>query len=40
MSLDEYAAELFGLGGKPTKKEKVEILRKLKEVKSKSQVVR
>ena len=31
--LDEYAAELFGIGGKPTKKEKQAILKKLKEAK-------
>lgn len=31
--LSEYSAELFGIGGKPTKKEKKTILKKLKEAK-------
>ena len=31
--LNEYSAELFGLGGKPTKKERERILKKLKEAK-------
>ena len=34
--LSEYSAELFGIGGKPTKKEKKEILKKLKEAKIKT----
>ncbi len=33
VSKAEYAAELFGVGGRPTKKEKAEVLKKLKAVK-------
>ena len=33
IDVSEYSAELFGIGGKPTKKEKKAILEKLKQAK-------